>query len=159
MEARLGGGRDAVAEVCVHALPVAGAVVAVAVEALRRSGDEVVPRTGCTARARLAPAMAEAAHVDASVERRGVAPGRTDEVDRAAERVAAVAQRIGPAEDFDVAKGGRIDLEEIEEPVRRVDGDTVHAEVDAPVAVVSRQAGAPDREPRVRAPARLRHHA
>src|SRR5690606_6598166 len=91
--------------------------------------------------------------------RRGVAPGRTDEVDRAAERVAAVAQRIGPAEDFDVAKGGRIDLEEIEEPVRRVDGDTVHAEVDAPVAVVSRQAGAPDREPRVRAPARLRHHA
>jgi len=89
-------------------------------------------------------------------------PGRGrqgDEVDRAAERVGAEAQRVGALVDLGVFVGGRIDLLEIAVAVGGVDRDAVHVELHAAQVEVARQARAADRQPGVVAPFRLREHA
>ena len=147
VEARLGIRRELIAEVRVAAFDMTVAVIAISVLALRRAGDEPVDGPACAAGAGLAAHIAEAAGIEPRFERRGIAAGRRDKIDRAAQRVGAVAQRVGALVHFDIAVGGRIDLEEIEQAVGCVDRDAVHVHVDAAVAVVARQTGAADRHP------------
>ena len=123
------------------------AVIAKSVLALRRAGDEPIGRAAHAAGARLSAHEAEAAAVEPGLERRGIAAGRRDEIDRAAERVGAVAQRVGALVHLDIAIGGRIDLEHIGQAVGRVDRDAVHVQIHAAVAEVARQPGAADRYP------------
>ena len=159
VEARLGVRRELDADIAGEALHVAVAVLAKAVGPLRRSGDEVVESPRGAAGARLRLHLAEAADIEARVDRGRIAAGRRDEDDRAAERIGAVAQRVGALVDLDIAVGGRIHLEEIDQAVGGVDRDAVHVDVQAAVAVAARQPGAADRHPSIGSPARLRDDA
>ena len=91
--------------------------------------------------------------------RKWIAAGRCNEVDGAAERIGAELQRIGALVDLDIFVGGRVDFLEVAIAVGSVDRNPVHVELDATQMEVSRQAGAPDRKPRVVAPFRLCKHA
>jgi hypothetical protein len=159
VEARLGVLRQPEADVQRAAHAFAVAVLAEAVRLLPGAGHEIIDRAGHGARAGRELAEAEAADVEARAEEVGVVAGGHDEVDGAAERVGAEAQRVGPLVHLDVAVGGRVDLLEIAVAVGGVDRDAVHVELDGAQVEVARQPRAADREARILAPLRLHEHA
>src|SRR5690606_17580788 len=102
VKARLGVRREAIAEIRAAAFDMTLAVLAIAVLALRRGGEEVVPRPARAPGADLPFQITEAPAIDPRLERRGIAPGRRHEIDGAAERIGAVTQRVGALEHLDI---------------------------------------------------------
>ena len=134
-------------------------MVAEAVGLLPGAGDEVICRTRDAAGAYRQLVETEAADVDTRTEGIRVVPGRHHEVDRAAQRVGAIAQGVGALVDLDIAVDRRVDLLEVAVAVGGVEGNAVHEQVDRAQVEVARQARAANGQARVIAPLRLHEHA
>src|SRR4029450_2268182 len=84
--------------------------------------------------------------LDEALHEAGVPAGLGDQVHRAAQGVAAEAERVGPLEDLDVLGGLQPERFEVTEAVGVAVRETVDQDVDPPLVEVVAQARAPDGE-------------
>ena len=152
-------GRELIADIAAYPRRLPVAVIPESLRRLRGCGNKAIPWTVRAAGIGLQTAKSKAAEIERYAVGERIAPGRHDEIDRAAQRVGAELQRIGALVDRDIFVGGGIDLLEIAIAIGGVDRDAVHVELDAAQMEVARQAGAADREPGIVAPFGLREHA
>src|SRR3546814_4854085 len=81
VETSLDVGRNPVSDIEIAAYGIPIAMVAIAVDPLRRNSGKIIERPGNAAGAGLSLHIAEAANVDQAVERARIATGRRDEID------------------------------------------------------------------------------
>ncbi|XQU68789.1 hypothetical protein OJJOAM_001520 [Cupriavidus sp. H18C1] len=156
IEARLDIRAEAIAEVGIELLVLAALVLAIAVGAIDAQVGEEIQGAELARHLRAGAGGAEAAALEPQLvrRRRGQRGGR-GEIDRAAQRGAAIGQAVAALVHLGGLQRERIDLIEVAAAVGEVGRHAVLQHVDAADVIAARDAGAANRQPQLLAIALL----